>query len=45
MKVSEALTMLRRDGWELVAVHTAIANGFTGHEVGWLYFKRPLAQP
>ena len=39
------LNALGRDGWELVAVHTAIFNGTTAREVGWLYFKRPLTQP
>jgi hypothetical protein len=39
------LNALGRDGWELVAVHTAIFNGTTAREVGWLYFKRPLPAP
>jgi len=36
------LNALGREGWELVAVHTAIFNGTTAKEVGWLYFKRPI---
>ncbi len=36
------LNVLGREGWELVAVHTAIFNGTTAKEVGWLYFKRPI---
>ncbi len=39
------LNALGRDGWELVAVHTAIFNGSTAREVGWLYFKRPITTP
>ena len=40
--LEDELKKYGREGWELVAVHTAIFNGTTAKEVGWLYFKRPI---
>lgn len=39
------LNVLGREGWELVSVHTAIFQGTTAREVGWVYFKRRLPAP
>jgi hypothetical protein len=39
------LNALGREGWELVAVSTAIIGGTTGRSVGYQFFKRRIAAP